>query len=202
MLTCEIHPKIPDREYGYRKTPLTWPELTDIVEVEKNLAKLSRSVEQQRIYIVYRNELLKEWKSVYDHILVSKFNLEQRLVDNPNRSDGRNSTLWESYPALSELNEIKNVLKPNDFPYYTAEGIEHWCLWKVCEDVNDDEIENAKLDLQAKHGDIVSFLSWRNPPHLKSLPDIDHIHILCLRDPTGAGTVREKEIACSSTSRK
>jgi hypothetical protein len=173
--------QVTEREYGYRTEPLVWPELIDIIDKEQNLAKLSRSVQQQKEYIVYRRELLKEWKSVYDHILVTKFDFDRRLMPNDEDTKYRNEQLWEAYPPLSEVREVKKVLKPNDFPYYFAEGIEHWCLWKVCEDVTDEEIEEAKKDLQEMHGDVVDYLSWRNPPHLKSLPDIDHIHILCLR---------------------
>jgi hypothetical protein len=36
------------RTYGYRTEPINWEELVDIVEKENNLAKLSRSVQQQR----------------------------------------------------------------------------------------------------------------------------------------------------------
>ena len=171
---------IPPREYGYASEPLTWPDLVGIISKEFNLAKLSRSVEQQRIYMVYRDELLKEWSSVYDHILFSKFDFEKRLIENT-QQDCRNSTLWAAYPSLSEVKESKIALKPNDFPYYFATGIEHWCLWKLSDDVNDAEIEQAKRDLKDMHGDVIDFLSWKNPPHLKSLPDIDHAHILCLR---------------------
>ena len=54
--------QVPPREYGYRQEPLAWPELVQIINVEQNLAKLSRSVIQQKVYIIYRRELLKEWK--------------------------------------------------------------------------------------------------------------------------------------------
>jgi len=30
-------------------------------------------------------------------------------------------------------------------------------------------------------GEIIDVLSWINPKHLQSIPDIDHAHILCLR---------------------
>ena len=173
---------VPPREYGYRAEPFVWPELIGIIEKENNLAKLSRSIQQQKEYLIYRRELLKGWKSVYDHILVSKFDFEKRLAPNELKDEDRNDQLFESYPPLSEIGEVKKSLKPNDFPYYFAEGIEHWCLWKLCEDVTDAEIEEAKEDLQNMHGDVVAYLAWRNPPHLKSLPDIDHIHILCLRE--------------------
>lgn len=174
--------QVPPRDYGYRIEPFVWPELIQIIEKEQNLAKLSRSIQQQKEYMIYQRELLKGWKSVYDYILVSKFGFEKRLIPNQERDDDRNAQLWEAYPPLDEVREVKKVLQQNDFPYYFADGIEHWCLWKLCEDVTDEEIEEAKRHLQELHGDILSYLSWRNPPHLKSLPDIDHIHILCLRE--------------------
>ena len=175
---------IPDRKYGYASKPFTWPELVEIIDGdEPNLAKLSRSVEQQRDYIKYTRNMLKEWKTVYDHILVSKFGLAKRLVKNLNATnDGRNETLWEAYPPLSELSEVKKVLCKNDFPYYNADGIEHWCLWKLCGDIEDDEVEEAKEELRRRFGGATEFLCWRNPPHLKSLPDIDHYHVL-IRKP-------------------
>lgn len=54
--------ELPSREYGYAKEPFTWPDLVDIIE-EPNLAKLSRSVDQQREYMIYQRDLLKEWVS-------------------------------------------------------------------------------------------------------------------------------------------
>lgn len=170
--------EIPPREYGYRTEPLEWPELIDIIDKEKNLAKLSRSVQQQKEYVLYQRELLKEWKSVYDHILVSKFDFEQKKVAT---ASGGDDDVWEAYPPLDECREVRKTLKVNDFPYYFAPNIEHWCLWKLCEDVTNEETLQAKKELQDKYGDIVEYLSWKNPPHLKSLPDIDHVHILCLR---------------------
>lgn len=84
----------------------------------------------------------------------------------------------------------------NDFPYYLAPGAEHWVLWKLGGGVvTPDEVDDAKLDLVSRSRGLVSrrydrasfrgvandhevFLHWVNPPHLKSLPGIDHVHIL------------------------
>lgn len=92
----------------------------------------------------------------------------------------------------------------NDFPYYLAPEIEHWILWKLGGDVTADEITNAKSEIlkgsqlwvamdngqkpgstensnnleQLTVNDPEVLLHWINPPHLKSLPGIDHVHII------------------------
>lgn len=172
--------EVQPRKYGYRREAMTWEDLKDIVEKEKNLAKLSRNLTQQRVYIYYRQELLKEWKSVYDHILVSKFGFGKRKVEGIDE-EGQLQKLWQANPSLDNFRGVQKVLKPNDFPYYTAKNIEHWCLWKLGGAISDCEIDDAKADLMKRHGDILDFITWRNPPHLKSLPQIEHIHMLCYR---------------------
>lgn len=184
----EVQPRL----YGYREddNPLTWTDLVQIIEVEQNLAKLSRSVKQQRIYDYYRSELKKEWKSVVDHVLVSKFGLEKRQV--PTDQNGQSRPVWEVFPPLSEIvqddDNIKKVLCLNDFPYHTEQDVKHWCLWKLGpHPVTDDDINEAKSTLADRHAPhTVAFVSWRNPPHLKSLPEIDHVHILCKNTPTAS----------------
>ena len=100
----------------------------------------------------------------------------------------------------------KLKLSLNDFPYYFEPGIQHFVLWKLGGEVTPEEISQAKLDIwngsqstesipsssdqktpdnieTACNGEQVVnnhelFLHWINPPHLKSLPGIDHVHIL------------------------
>mmetsp|Transcript_35180 Transcript_35180/g.84885 ORF Transcript_35180/g.84885 Transcript_35180/m.84885 type:complete len:230 (-) Transcript_35180:12-701(-) len=94
-------------------------------------------------------------------------------------------------------------LSLNDFPYYLAPGIQHFVLWKLGGWITPEEIAKAKSDIlkgsrspettnntQRSHciggkdnldqilNDRGVFLYWINPPHLKSLPGIDHVHIL------------------------
>jgi hypothetical protein len=96
----------------------------------------------------------------------------------------------------SSLPSPKTIVVRNDFPYYTAENIHHYVLWKLHGICSDDDIAQAKEDVKQElelgdveneNGDdekgqavVVDCLHWINPPHLKSLPDIDHVHILCL----------------------
>jgi len=114
--------------------------------------------------------------------------------------------LWEAHPSLAEITSSQKVLLLNDFPYYIQDGIEHWCLWKLKEKVTEEDIRIAKdylkhsgsavaadnsssgkgsaasdTDPHKNAGVLVDTLHWINPPHLKSVPDIDHAHILCLR---------------------
>jgi hypothetical protein len=194
---------LPKREYGYRLEPFTWDELVKIIDEEKNLAKLSRSEEQERDYQIRMREMKTKWKSPYDHILCSKFGFEKRQFTNETH------TVWEAYPKLSEVKEPRKALVKNDFPYNYRAGIEHYVLWKICEDVTDEDIEAAKEELKRTTDYIgkPTFLSfqallslvhcrsffnvfpcipdllwWTNPPNLKSLPDLDHIHIIIRRE--------------------
>lgn len=157
--------QLPTLQYGYRTEPLEWEELTWIIE-SGDLARLSRSVEQQRDYEVYKRDLLQEWRSVYDHILFSKFDCPRTLIDGKFCVD----------PPTDGV--VRRSIVRNDFPYYTAPGIEHWIVWKLNETVLESDIVEGKEEIQKELGEL-DFLHWINPPHLQSLPDIDHVHILC-----------------------
>lgn len=166
--------RLPYFKYGYRTEPFQWNELVDIVQVQQDLSKLSRSVDQQRDYEIYKRELKKTWSSVVDHVLCTKFpNVFERKMD-------PESKLYSAHPPLAEaaaaVDIPPKVLVPNNFPYYTADGIEHWVLWKLGEVCSDEDIEEAKGTLSERFGD--DMIHWVNPPHLKSLPEIDHVHIL------------------------
>ncbi|CAB9526477.1 expressed unknown protein [Seminavis robusta] len=173
---------LPKLKYGYRTVPLEWPELVQIIQVEQDLAKLSRSVEQQTSYAIYMRDLKRKWSSVYHFILHSKFGFAKRQVAGTGNNEG--ALVWESYPPVSDIKEPQKALVENDFPYYNAPGIQHYILWKIGGDVTDQEIEEAGQDLRAKLGDVCGVVHWKNPPHLKSLPDIDHVHILVHRQTT------------------
>ncbi len=161
--------ELPVLKYGYRKQPLTWEQLQTIILVENNLAKLSRSSDQQRDYEIFRCCLKQEYQSVLDYVLITKFGME-KIPGN----DGR----CQAYPLLKDIAETKIVLVPNDFPYFMDKGITHFILWKTRETVLPRDIEDAKKEL-GKRMKVLDFLHWINPPHLQSLPDIDHVHILC-----------------------
>ena len=130
----------------------------------------------------------------------------RQLLQPPSPSQDRNDSHqadqhWANKPRLAVLS--------NDFPYFVEEGIAHWVLWKLQpmdddnkdpngsgvvssgSSITEDDIAHAKdvireTSLAANDPLFYNceFLHWINPPELKSIPEIDHVHILCRLAPT------------------
>lgn len=176
---------LPYRQYGYRATPFSWDELVEIingsdVEPEPNLAKLSRSVEQERSYGIAKEKVLLQYETLHERILHSVFGLKREFNEETQK--------WRVPlpPPPSHINDTEEppaavVVVPNEFPYFLEPGVEHWVLWKLYEDITELDVERAMNDLKLKLKDVVDTLWWENPPHLKSLPQINHVHILVRR---------------------
>ncbi|GFH56129.1 hypothetical protein CTEN210_12606 [Chaetoceros tenuissimus] len=171
---------------GLEKTiatrPYTWDELKHIV-VDGDPSMHARSIDVQVKYQLKAKAIRKEWRHMNDYILHSMFDTEKVKIeqDGPER--------FASNPSLQQVKSEKRYetrLHRNEFPYYICDGIEHWCLWKLGGVVTEKEVDIAieELKLRMKkdgNGQLEDVLSWTNPPHLQSVPDIDHAHILCLR---------------------
>lgn len=85
---------------------------------------------------------------------------------------------WKSVkPEKHDCQTSRLVL--NDFPYYFEENIEHWVYWKLGSTITESEINNT-INSFSQDKKYLEISFWINPPHLKSLPDIDHIHFVCL----------------------
>jgi hypothetical protein len=173
---------IPDRTYP--NEPYSWEKLVGIITVQKDLSLLARSREQEIVYQAYKLELERKWATVYDMILCTKFQFDQRHSCN----DSTGVVSLYAHPQLSVAQQIRveKRLCLNDFPYFMMEGLEHWILWKLGEPVTEADVLDAKENLSNMtdtNGELTDTLHWINPPHLKSLPDIDHVHILCKRGP-------------------
>jgi len=171
----------PDRTIASK--PFTWEQLKEIV-VNGDPTMHSRSMEVQESYVLHSRQVQKEWKSMNDFILHSKFGFEEKV-------DGHGK--FVSFPSLEQAKREKRIEKRlllNEYPYYVCPGIEHWCLWKLGGKVDPHEVEWAERELMGmRDGNDAEYLkdimSWVNPPHLQSIPDIDHAHFLCLRSNGG-----------------
>ena len=182
----EIHEQQKTKDKPLTKK-YTWKEVKDIIKTS-DLSLLRRNQEQEKDYQKFRSQLRKEWTSVLDYILVTKFDWRKEITD---------AKQWTAISPQDRY-ETRLVLCRNDFPYYMESNIDHWILWKLdgrsgigsnLNTITNNEIEQAKIDLCANKDNrfedrnvkILDILHWINPPHLKSLPDIDHVHILTLR---------------------
>lgn len=200
---------LPELKYGYRTEPLAWPELLDIVDPppprEPNLDRLCRNRQQQYGYEVYKRRLKRNWRSMHDFVLCDKFDIsvavdtETGLKYANADATTTSTTSAATQKIIMEEERAKLVVVRNDFPYCLVPEVQHWVLWKLgggpCTDL---EIKQTKNEIRQRiaalsrtatssgsSGDSptqvvdVDFLHWINPPHLQSLPDIDHVHILC-----------------------
>ncbi len=163
---------LPVWEFGYRTTKLTWEDLVQIIEVEAKVQKLTRSLTQQREYEVFRHHVKEQYLSMVDYLLISKFDFESIPAEdgNPKR---------KAHPCLQDSKEAKIILVENDFPYFIEDHIVHYVLWKLKEPIAPEEIVDARNKLQSNQIGAVEVLQWTNPPNIKSIPEIDHVHFLC-----------------------
>jgi hypothetical protein len=174
---------LPVLRYGYRTTKATWEELVEIIEVEQNIPKLSRSREQQHEYEVFRYHMKEQYASTLDYILISKFGFEAKHAkdDSCHESDKSDDVChkWMAYPSLHDVQTPTIILVKNDFPYCVQDNIEHYVLWKLREAITSREILDARDRLTSEPIRSMAILQWINPPNLKSIPEIDHVHFLC-----------------------
>ncbi len=175
MIATDVHSDdivLPPLKYGYCETPLLWKEIQQIVLVEQNFDRLTRSASQQREYEMSKRAIQKEWTSMLDYVLCTKFDLPFELNKGLKRAV-RSREDDEASP--------RTALVRNDFPYCFEASVQHWILWKLGGTCTDDDILEAKNELLLKsQPPIQDLLHWVNPPRLQSLPGIDHVHILVL----------------------
>ena len=164
-------------KYDYRTTPSSWEELVQIIEVEQDIYKLSRSRQQQHDYEVFRHHMKEQYRSTIDFILISKLGVE--AIEDTGDGDTNISMQpkWKAKHSLADMQTPIMKLIPNDFPYFNEDGIEHYIYWKTLKPITDQEIDQQKEVLRERFG-ASDILFWINPPELRSIPEIDHVHFL------------------------
>ena len=64
------------------------------------------------------------------------------------------------------------VMSPNDFPYWFEDGMRHDVIWSSQGVVTETEVHRlAQMNLPGRE-----IIWYANPPHLKSVPEIDRVH--------------------------
>lgn len=214
--------------------PFTWPQLIDLFRSSnnsqedhhyiissdnKNLALFRRSSDAQYEYEKHKKYIQCDWESAYDYLVMdkfgTKFGFEKVLNEETAKYQASPSLKQASKFAIdNQMTYLRLVL--NDYPYDVAEGIEHWCLWKIggksqTEGILKKELSWAASELGSLNADksrgssciidkdgvstfyeldssetapssVSDMLYWVNPPHLQSMPEIHHAHMLVIRD--------------------
>lgn len=164
----------------FSKRSISWEDAVDII-LSNRLDLLARNRKQEEEYSVYRDTLKQTWVSAADYVLHSKFDFpKEKTTVSYGKCSGEH--LWTVTRPLEVLDVAITRLCLNDFPYNFENGVEHWCLWKFGGEANCEDVKSAVAALHGMIGTVTGAMHWVNPPHLKSLPEIDHVHIICKRD--------------------
>ncbi|KAJ2485761.1 hypothetical protein IWW37_005842 [Coemansia sp. RSA 2050] len=137
----------------------TWDEVRQIVAAER-LDLLGRLVEKERVYSEYMQQLREEYGSVAAYVLQTKL---------------------KSFIADSSKDYL---IVPNDFPYALEPDMSHFIVWSklqltggVVPDPVIKQMIDAYLD-ELIGGGKYEWAWFVNPPHLQSIPDASHGHLI------------------------
>ena len=187
---------------SYLNHALSWSRCKDLV-AEDRLELLGRSHSQHASYHAFMDNVRSKYAEVADFLFTTKFGFDA-AVD----------------PVSGKLRAVvptqvpdRLILQINDFPYHYEKGIVHYVLWKLGTPLVEQEILDAQASLLAKEG-AVEAIFYVNPPHLKSILQIDHAHILvhvpagsvalesdrkAIRDPAAAALEKFGHLVISPT---
>jgi hypothetical protein len=152
-----------------RKTmPVGWNELKDSVDFLENQLKFERKPKIQEKYDIFMDNMKKEGKDMYGHIMNCEMNL-----DIPDRF------------AIGKANQF--ILSKNRFPYDFGNH-KHYVLWihPDCDKklkskfFTKDGCENEINKMIKLNPDTLSnrFIVFRNAAKNKSVGSIEHFHVV------------------------
>lgn len=137
------------------KPNITLKQIQTIIK-NKEFAKFYRSEETEQNYQVEKEQAIK--------------NLRERLKKertNPNQR-------W--------------VIRKNDYPYHLEKNLEHWIVWDLGDyshitgevrwEVMKKDYNYDKTRKKSTLHHTKGWLYWINPPQLRSVNDIPHIHLI------------------------
>jgi hypothetical protein len=173
---------------------MSWGEAEDAVRTNK-LEVLGRSVVVQEAYNEFRMVLQTKWSSLGEYIFVSKF----KCAEIPNSEDPSKLCADKSSLRGSMDAPIYHLCE-NDFPYYYEDDVRHLIFWKTTypevsaepvawnEEFSTKEIEEGREKVahalaaegaaEGRGRSCVEIIHYVNPPHLKSIEAIAHVHYL------------------------
>jgi hypothetical protein len=128
-----------------------------------------RTPDDQERYDIHKQYILKNWVTQADMILHTVFGI-QYDIDNSGK-------MYVNRDKVPHDVELKLTL--NDFPYSIYSDMKHYVLWRLNGDITDDDILKSMTDI-SKKDNIIDYIYWKNLLHKRSIPEIEHIHIIAL----------------------
>jgi len=156
---------------------MSWEEVKDVVS-RGDLVVLGRSKKQQEEYDTFYNKLKTEWLSVADFLLATKF--DYPVFESLDINGLMKKQVHRTTTNVETQQEKRLVCALNDFPYYFDDGIQHFILWKLGGIITEQEAIDAAMKLRTENPNYIDHVIYINPPHLKSIPEIEHAHILLM----------------------
>ena len=156
---------------GVCPEPMSWETLRRIVEDGslEQMRRLGRSEATLQSYHEFKARTAKYYESPMDLIMIKVFKCDWTVNDN---------NKFVHVPVSRSSEQKGPFFVPNDFPYHTVHGIEHWILWS--DRVLDRREVHAFLRADSTARGAAAQLTFVNPVELQSIPDVHHVHVMLL----------------------
>ena len=129
---------------------------------------LGRTTKTQQNYDELKKIMNRNWETKKDYIFHEIFNFP--FIISP-----LNDKQLAPIPTMIQLPITKIMI--NNMPYNFESQMHHYCLWKIGGKITQMDINQA-IETLAKTHKIQDYAYWENPPGIKSIEDVEHIHIV------------------------
>eukprot|EP01113_Clastostelium_recurvatum_P042969 TRINITY_DN7034_c0_g1_i1.p1 TRINITY_DN7034_c0_g1~~TRINITY_DN7034_c0_g1_i1.p1 ORF type:complete len:181 (-),score=25.78 TRINITY_DN7034_c0_g1_i1:39-560(-) len=157
---------VPPRERGNVAKEVYTLDMIQKHKDNNTLHELGRAKDMLDRMFAHTDKMKTIWRSMGDYILSRLFGFEYET--DPDSS---------LYRAIPDTGKMTTLFVPNDFPYNTEEGIDHWLLWSLTP-IPDEE---ARAFLDAKlvdsDGKVLRYVYFVNPVAVRSIKEVSHYHV-------------------------
>lgn len=164
LLTPPDSPLPPSEPAGraWISRPVTWTRLKHLID-HRQIESLGRSLPTHQLYHRHMAMLKQQHGSVASYL--TNHVLADFIAATPPNLDQESPITADDF-----------LLLPNDFPYYLADGVQHWVMW--CRKPLKPGFEappGAKDAIMGCFGQ-VEFRYFVNPVAKQSVPQLSHAH--------------------------
>ena len=156
--------------------PLCWEEAADLARdgSEERLARLKRTDSALARYRAHTAQIEEAWRDPSDFVLHKVFGAAAQPEQG---GSGRQKVGLDEEVRLAAGGRV--AWAPNDFPYDLEPGIGHFLVWSI-KPLTKREVEDVARR-EAPGRDFVTFV---NPPGLRSVHRVWHAHVLVRAPPS------------------